>query len=184
MVTGLITKVVLTSIVGLFAASFFKDAFATSLGGAIGNVGQGAQSLGGAFSSIGSGTKDLLEGIGIGTSKLLNPLFTLKELAGPIFGVASGGTQTEQFSTGETGQQSLESGTATVTNTQTPAPSKIFDLTGFASLFKQNETRLIGTAKNQFGGDLFGGFSSASQQNREFEKALNASILANPEFFR
>lgn len=95
-----------TSIIGLAAAAFFKEAFADSFSGALGRT---TQTLG----TAGTGIQSLLTGIGTGTAQLLNPLFTLKELAGPVFGVASGGTESqapENF--GESGAQEVASSTA------------------------------------------------------------------------
>jgi len=125
MVFGInIGKVVTISIVGLLAAVFFKDAFGEGLGTTLGKVGTGGQAIGGALTSTGQGIFSFLEGIGSGSAKLLNPLFTLKELAGPIVGIASGGTSEETPMPASENNQSLtNSGT---TNSREDLTRRIF----------------------------------------------------------
>jgi len=82
MVFGFITKIGSFAVLGLLAAVFFRDAFSQGLGPALSGVGTGAQSIGGALSSIGGGLKGFFTGIGEGTAKLFDPLFTLRDLAG------------------------------------------------------------------------------------------------------
>jgi len=77
-----IGKWLLYGLVGAFALSALIDpqrAFATT---------QAFKGVGGALGSLGSGIQSLFTGVGTGTAKLFNPLFTLKDLIyGPQAGV-------------------------------------------------------------------------------------------------
>ena len=156
-----ISKIVLTSVVGLLAASFLKDAFAEGLGTTLGKVGVGGQAIGGALSSTGQGLQGLLTGIGTGTANLLYPLFTLKELAGPVMGVASGGT-------GESGQQEVDSSTTQTINDRF---NNLMEITSAVT------TGGVTTFRNRFGtltGPTYGGFASAEQQAQETSRLIQA----------
>lgn len=59
--------------------AIFKPKQALATGQALTSGGVG---FGESLSEIGGGAKDLLEGLGTGTAKLLNPLFTIKDLIG------------------------------------------------------------------------------------------------------
>jgi len=77
-----ITKWLLYGLVGAFAISALVDpnrAYATT---------QAFKGVGGALGSLGSGVQSLFTGIGTGSAKLFNPLFTLRDLIyGPQAGV-------------------------------------------------------------------------------------------------
>ena len=77
-----ITKWLIYGLVGAFAVSALIDpARAQGTIGAFGGIGT-------ALGSLGSGAQSLLTGIGTGTAKLFNPLFTLRDLIyGPQAGV-------------------------------------------------------------------------------------------------
>ena len=80
-----IGKWLLYGLVGAFALSALIDpqrAFATT---------QAFKGVGGALGSLGGGIQALFTGVGTGTAKLFNPLFTLKDLIyGPQAGVQVG----------------------------------------------------------------------------------------------
>ena len=77
-----IGKWLIYGLVGAFALSALVDpnrAYATT---------QAFKGVGGALGSLGSGVQSLLTGVGTGTAKLFNPLFTLRDLIyGPQAGV-------------------------------------------------------------------------------------------------
>ena len=77
-----VIKWLLYGLVGAFALSALIDpqrAFATT---------QAFKGVGGALGSIGGGIQSLFTGIGTGSAKLLNPLWTLRDLIyGPQAGV-------------------------------------------------------------------------------------------------
>jgi len=77
-----IGKWLLYGVVGAFAVSALVDpqrAFATT---------QAFKGVGGALGSLGAGVQSLFTGVGTGTAKLFNPLFTLRDLIyGPQAGV-------------------------------------------------------------------------------------------------
>jgi hypothetical protein len=74
MVVGSVTKYLLYGLVGAFAISALIDpkrAYGAT---------QAFSGVGSALGSLGSGLQGLLTGVGVGGSKLLNPLWTLKDL--------------------------------------------------------------------------------------------------------
>ena len=90
-----IAKLLLYGLIGAFAISALVDpARAQQTAGAFGGVGT-------ALSSLGVGTRNFLEGIGTGTAKLLNPLWTLRDLIyGPQAGVQVQGDISQVSETG------------------------------------------------------------------------------------
>jgi len=77
-----LTKWIIYGLIGAFAVTSLIDpqrAFAST---------QAFKGVGGALGSLGSGVQSLFTGIGTGTAKLFNPLFTLRDLIyGPQAGV-------------------------------------------------------------------------------------------------
>lgn len=89
-------KIVILAIIGVAAFLFFSRSQQVGPGRAAGEIGEG-------LGSIGGGVQSFLTGIGTGTAQLLNPAFSLVELArqgGSLFGFNSsepaGTRQTEQ----------------------------------------------------------------------------------------
>ena len=104
-----ITKWLVYGLVGAFAVSALIDparAYATT--GAFGGIGT-------ALGSLGGGIQSLLTGVGVGSSKLLNPLWTLRDLIyGPQAGVQTQTDIQQATSTGliTTPQQNIQEQTA------------------------------------------------------------------------
>jgi len=77
-----LTKWIIYGLIGAFAVTSLIDpqrAFAST---------QAFKGVGSALGSLGTGAQSLLTGIGTGTAKLFNPLFTLRDLIyGPMAGV-------------------------------------------------------------------------------------------------
>jgi len=88
-------KWIILGLAGAFAISALVDpARAQGTVSAFGGIG-------GALGSLGSGVQSLLTGLGVGSSKLLNPLFTLRDLIyGPQAGVQTQGDIEQVTSTG------------------------------------------------------------------------------------
>jgi len=78
-----ITRIILTGIIGALAVIFIRDAAAKGLGTALSETGTGF----GAFTGFGQAIQSTLTGIGVGTARLFDPLFTLKDL---VFGPQAG----------------------------------------------------------------------------------------------
>ena len=80
-ITSVLTKILPVAAVGLGLAFLYnvisKPGQASESAGALG---QTLFSVGGGLGSVGEGINEFLTGIGEGSSKLLNPLFTLKTL--------------------------------------------------------------------------------------------------------
>ena len=85
-------KIVILAIIGVAAFLFFSRSQSVGPGRAAGEIGEG-------LGSIGGGVQQFLTGIGTGTAQLLNPAFSLVELArqgGSLFGFGGGTRQVEQ----------------------------------------------------------------------------------------
>jgi len=104
-----ITKWLIYGLVGAFAVSALIDpARASGTIGAFGGIGT-------ALGSLGGGIQSLLTGVGTGSAKLFNPLFTLRDLIyGPQAGVQTPTDIQQATSTGliTTPQQNIQTQTA------------------------------------------------------------------------
>lgn len=104
-----LTKWLIYGLVGAFALSSIIDpARAQGTARAFGGVGT-------ALSNLGGGVQSLLTGVGVGSSKLLNPLWTLRDLIyGPQAGVQTPTDIQQATSTGliTTPQQNIQEQTA------------------------------------------------------------------------
>jgi hypothetical protein len=100
-----LTKLLIYGLVGAFAVSALIDpARASGTASAFGGIGT-------ALSNLGRGTQSLLTGVGTGTAKLFNPLFTLRDLIyGPQAGVQTPTDIQQATSTGSilTPQQNIQ----------------------------------------------------------------------------
>jgi len=80
-ITSVLSKVIPLAAVGIAIAFLYniinKPGAASESAGALG---QTLYSFGGGLGSVGGGIQDFLTGVGTGSAKLLNPLFTLKTL--------------------------------------------------------------------------------------------------------
>ena len=95
MVLGSVTKYLVYGLLAAFAiTSLAQPSRAYAATQVFGGVGS-------SLSSLGTGIKDVLEGTGVGVSKLFNPLFTLRDLIyGPQAGQQSPLDVREETSTG------------------------------------------------------------------------------------
>jgi len=186
-----IPKLLILGLTGATAIIFLRDAAVKGFGVAAAETGEGIGGLGAGvgttFASLGQGIQSFGSGVGTGVASLFNPLFTLRDL---IFGPQAGqqgaptsatGGQTPQQQPVTQRQEDKNPSTNAAKINPLTGSSSIFNLTKAASFFS-NAGRLVGTSTDQRQG--FGGFGSARAQNKAFGNALNASILANPSFFR
>jgi len=111
-----IGKILIYGLIGAFAISSLinpQKAFATTQ--AFGGVGT-------ALGSLGGGIQSLLTGVGTGTAKLFNPLFTLRDLIyGPSAGLQTGKDVREITSTGQIQTNTQETKQIETSQILTPA---------------------------------------------------------------
>tara|TARA_R100001143_G_C3335795_1_gene121747 strand:- start:606 stop:1064 length:459 start_codon:yes stop_codon:yes gene_type:complete len=111
---------------GVIAASFFfKEAAATSLTGTLSRTGS-------AGSDLGSGIQSTLTGVGVGASRLIDPLFSIVDLfgkAGSLFGgseiTTGGGMNQDNNSGGGIASNNIPSSLAGVSASNGGGTSKI-----------------------------------------------------------
>ena len=166
---GIISKIAPLALLGVgilfLGNALVRPAQATATAQALTSSGVG---LGASLGSIGSGIQSLFTGVGTGASKLLNPLFTIKDL----IGYTGAGTPAESGFNTETG---LSSGGTPLTASpqvrnfvETLSPSYIMNTNATYSFIEDNYSptdqiaikRAIEASRAQFPQYFAGGTSS------------------------